>query len=301
MNSAEKRIRELFPDATIKENEPLAPYTSFKIGGPAEIFIEPSSVSELCELMKALKELGIRPFVFGRGTNLLISDKGLPGVCIHMGEGLNSLRLSGETGIYAGAGVNMAVLASFARDNSLKGLEFAHGIPGSVGGGIFMNAGAYGGEMKDVCIGVDAVSEDGEAVHLDDCGFSYRHSCFEGNGLIITGAEFALSKGDKDEISDTMKTLSQKRASSQPLGLPSAGSAFKRPQSGYAAAMIDAAGLKGFCVGGARVSEKHAGFIVTDGNASFRDVIDLIEKVREAVYKDCGTLLEPEVRIIGRI
>lgn len=298
MTSLKQKLISEFPEMKIKENEPLAPFTSFKIGGPAELFAEPDSEESLALLLRLLSSLGVKPFILGRGTNLLVSDKGIPGITIRIADGLSSLSVCGNE-ITAGAGVTMASLAVFARDNSLTGLEFAHGIPGSVGGGVFMNAGAYGGEIGNVCRGVYALSSCGDRLYSEDNDFSYRHSSFEDNGHIIVGARFSLSEGDKTAIGEKMKELSMKRSASQPLGLPSAGSAFKRPKEGYAAAMIDAAGLKGFTVGGARVSEKHAGFIVTDGKASFSDVVVLIDKVREAVYKNCGTLLEPEIKIIG--
>jgi UDP-N-acetylmuramate dehydrogenase len=237
--------------------------------------------------------------VIGRGTNLLVSDAGIKGVVVQIGEGLSNVRREGDS-LIAGAGISLAALAQFARRDGLAGLEFAHGIPGSLGGAVVMNAGAYGGEMKDVVSSVRCLDDDGavRTYSADELDFSYRHSRFDKGGVVLEAA-LSLQKGDGEEIARRMRELMEKRTSSQPLDKPSAGSTFKRPATGYAAAMIDGAGLKGLRVGSAAVSEKHAGFVVNEGGASFADVVELMERVKAAVYAKYGVTLQPEVKIIN--
>ena len=291
-------IHDLLPTLRLREEEPMSAHCSFRIGGPAELFAEPSDEGELLRLISALRYEAVPFTVIGNGTNLLVADEGVRGVVIRLGDCFASARAEGAR-IFAQSGITLARLALLASDNSLAGLEFAHGIPGSLGGAVVMNAGAYGGELKDVITSVRALCPDGEVrvFPAAECDFSYRHSRF-GADYTVLGAEIELSYGDKDEILARMRELAAKRAASQPLDRPSAGSTFKRPADGYAAAMIDSAGLKGYRVGGAAVSEKHAGFVVNLGGATCRDVLAVMEHVRKTVFDRTGTLLEPEVRII---
>ena len=293
-------IQENMPNLDLREDEPMKEHCSFKIGGPVTAFAAPKDIWEMTRLFYYLHMNNVAPLVIGKGTNIIIPDEGLD-ICVVSTENLTKLRL-GETEntIYAEAGVSLARLAQFAQANGLAGLEFASGIPGSVGGGVLMNAGAYGGEMKDV---VDSVVmyylTDQALCEVDNagCGFSYRHSNFENVLCAITGAVFKLTPDDPEAIAARMREMNEKRRKSQPLDMPSAGSAFKRPVGGYAAALIDEAGLKGYKVGGAQVSEKHAGFVVNAGDASYDDVVALMDHVRREVYAKSQITLEPEIRI----
>ncbi|MBR1496621.1 MAG: UDP-N-acetylmuramate dehydrogenase [Oscillospiraceae bacterium] len=293
-----KELRRALPRLRLLENEPMSRHCSFRTGGPAEVFAEPSSPEELAALRALLWSLGEEGVVIGRGTNLLVRDGGVRGAVIHIGEGFGSLVREGET-LRAGAGLSLARLAGAARDWGLAGLEFAHGIPGSLGGAVLMNAGAYGGEMKDAVVSVSYLDERGERRETEEPGFAYRRSRFSGGGEIVLGAALRLEPGDPAEISARMRALAEKRAASQPLDLPSAGSTFKRPAAGYAAALIDAAGLKGCRVGGAMVSAKHAGFVVNAGGATSGDILALMAHIQEEVERRFGVSLEPEVKIIG--
>lgn len=293
-----RAVSEAVPGLRILRNEEMKKHSSFKIGGCAEIFIEPEGEQQLSAAYALLREMGIRPIIIGKGSNILVRDEGIKGVVLHIGDGLSSVKIDG-CAVYAEAGATMASVASAALRESLTGMEFAHGIPGSIGGGVMMNAGAYGGELKDIVCRVRYMDAEGSILETEDCRFAYRHSRFEEEESVILGAYIKLEKGEKDAIAAQMKLLSEKRMSSQPLDKPSAGSTFKRPATGYAAAMIDECGLKGLRIGDAQVSEKHAGFVVNLGNASFSDVKSLMEKVQEEVFRRFGTMLEPEVRIIG--
>ena len=280
------------------KDEPMKNHCSFRIGGPAEWFAEPASEEELIALYRQLRQEGAEPVIIGSGTNLLVADEGLDRVVIHIGAGLDGCAFDGET-VYAGAGILLSRLAVAARDRGLSGLEFAHGIPGSLGGGVMMNAGAYGGEMKAVVTSVRYLDADGEVRETSDPGFSYRHSRFADEpGCVILGATLRLTPGDGAEIGARMRALTARRSASQPLNKPSAGSTFKRPASGYAAALIDESGLKGFTIGGAQVSEKHAGFVINTGDATCADVLKLMEHIRKTVEARYGVLLEPEVKIL---
>lgn len=292
-----KEIRSAFPGLRLLMAEPMKNHCSFRIGGPAELFAEPSSEEELTGLVRLLRCLGVKTTVIGRGTNLLVRDEGVAGVVIRVGERLGSVRFDG-TELYAESGVSLAQLAVAAQQRGLSGLEFAHGIPGSLGGAVFMNAGAYGGEIKDVVTSVRYMDGEGEIRETADCGFSYRCSRFSDGESVILGARLHLERGDPQAIFERMRELMEKRAASQPLDKPSAGSTFKRPAAGYAAAMIEGAGLKGYGVGGAQVSEKHSGFVINRGGATFEDVAKLMEEVRRAVYDKYAVMLEPEVRVI---
>ena len=292
-------MRQAMPDLKILDEEPLARHTSFRIGGPAAIFAQPATVEALSELLKFLAARGISPRILGAGTNVLAPDEGLREVVICTKDALTGLRDLGDGKIEAFAGETLSKTAVFARNLSLTGLEFAHGIPGTVGGGIYMNAGAYGGEMKQVAMETTVLTMDGETrVFAGEAqGFAYRTSAFENLPVIIVKTVFQLAPGGKEEISARMQELMDKRRTSQPLELPSAGSTFKRPEGAYAGALIQGANLKGISVGGACVSEKHAGFIVNAGGATARDVKALIELVQKRVLETSGYCLQPEVRI----
>ena len=289
-----------FPQVECLFGEEMKKHTSFKIGGAAACVFLPESFEDMKNIAGALRELGVSPIIVGNGTNLLADDGALDIAVIKTSK-LCDLYTRGENEIFAQCGTPLSRLAMFACENELTGAEFAHGIPGTVGGAVLMNAGAYGGEMASVIKEVTFLTRDLEVrtVSAEESGFSYRHSRFIDSGEIILSAVFGLSRGDAVTIKSKMEELSKKRRESQPLNLPSAGSTFKRPKNGYAAAMIDDSGLKGFSVGGAQVSEKHAGFVVNVGKASFSDVISVMEHVRETVLEKHGVLLEPEVRIIS--
>ena len=294
INAAVNRIEELFPSTAVFKNEPMKNHTTFRIGGCAAALVEPCGADDFEGIISFLKNENIRYMIVGNGSNLLFSDDKLDMIIVKTQNKLCDIKLVSDTEIYAEAGALLSKIAAFAQQNGLSGMEFAHGIPGTLGGAAVMNAGAYGGEMRDIITRV--VTCEGEFENKD-CGFSYRRSRFE-DGSCIIGAYIGLQKGDKGEIKVKMDELAAKRRNSQPLTLPSAGSTFKRPQTGYAAAMIDGAGLKGYAVGGAMVSEKHAGFVVNCGSASFSDVMAVIDHVKQTVFEKYGTMLEPEVKII---
>ena len=292
-------IFDRLPCYKIKENEPLAKHTSFRIGGPAELMVFPSNRDELQTALRCAAEAGEKPRILGAGTNILAPDEGVRGLVVCLRDTFMGLTLLDDTHIEAMSGMTLAKTAMFAARNGLSGLEFAHGIPGTVGGAIYMNAGAYGGEIRDVAIETEFMRLDGtvERVSGQAQGFGYRTSAFQGREGVIVSAVFALKPGNEMEIREKIYELNQRRRDSQPLELPSAGSTFKRPKEGYAAALIDQAGLKGFTVGGAQVSEKHAGFVVNRGGATAADVLRLIGAVRERVLQTSGIELEPEVRL----
>lgn len=298
-----KEMRNRFPALDLREGEPMFRHTTFRVGGRADVFCRPSGTEETAELCRFLRAKGVRPFVMGRGSNLLFDDGTLHGVIIQLAENLGGLEQTGEQAVYAQAGVTLAKLALFARDLGLSGMEFAGGIPGAVGGGVTMNAGAYGGEMKDIVTRVDYLDERLEyrTMTNTDCEFCYRGSAFSLPGKVILGAELRLTPDTPAAIGERMEMLREKRVASQPLDFPSAGSTFKRPAGGYAAQMIDEAGLKGYAVGGAQVSEKHAGFVINRGGATCGDVLALMEHIQNVVQKRTGILLEPEVKIIREL
>jgi UDP-N-acetylmuramate dehydrogenase len=295
----ENKLAEIGGSIKLLRNEPLSRHTSFKIGGPAAVMAFPASVEELSVLLKLSADLDISPFILGAGTNVLAPDAGIDGVVICLKDCLNGMRELDGNRIEVMAGVTLSRAAVFAANLGLAGMEFAHGIPGTVGGGVYMNAGAYGGELCQICESVDVMTVDGKLEHYtcQQMEFGYRHSVLEDKGGIVTKAVFALQKGEPQVIRDKMKELIGKRSASQPLDLPSAGSAFKRPVGGYAAALIDQAGLKGFRIGDAAVSEKHAGFVVNLGSATADDVKQLLAEVAKRVYDNSGIRIEPEVRI----
>ncbi len=297
LTDLQQKMLSAFPHVELRMEEPLSKHTSFKIGGPCEVFALPKTESELSCLLSWAKKNGITPAILGSGTNVLAPDHGRRGLIICTRAMSERLEQVTETEIRASAGVTLARLASFAASLGLSGLEFAHGIPGSVGGGLYMNAGAYGGEMKQVTVRTKYMDMDGEPHFLEgeEQEFSYRCSAFTGKPWLIVEGEFRLIPKPESEIRAAMQTLMEKRKASQPLELPSAGSTFKRPVGGYAAALIDQAGLKGFRVGDAAVSEKHAGFVVNLGNATAEDVLTLIEEIKRRVYETSGIMLQPEV------
>ena len=299
MTDFQQKMTALLPTIKLLTNESLAKHTSFKIGGPAELMAFPKTAEELGELLKQSALLDCKTAILGAGTNILAPDEGVPGLVICLKECMDILEQTDATHIRVGAGVSMARAATFAANCGLSGLEFAHGIPGSVGGGVYMNAGAYGGEICQVCESVEVMDENGAMFVLtnQEMDFSYRHSRLETEGGIVMAATFSLTPRPTEEIRATMQELITKRRASQPLDLPSAGSAFKRPVGGYAAALIDQNGLKGYQVGGAAVSQKHAGFVVNLGGATAKDVKTLLSDVSDKVFESTGIRLEPEVRI----
>lgn len=288
-----------FPQIEAHFEEPLAKHTSFHIGGNAEVMAFPQSAEELSALLKKSTLLDWDFAILGAGTNVLAPDGGIRGLVICLKDCLDGMEQRDETHIQVMAGVTMSRAANYAANLGLSGLEFAHGIPGTVGGGVYMNAGAYGGEIADVCESVEVMDYSGElhVLSRDRMDFSYRHSRLEEEKAVVVSATFRLLPHDPEAIRSKMKEYQQRRLAAQPLNLPSAGSAFKRPAGGYAAALIDEAGLKGYRVGGAAISEKHAGFAVNLGGATAEDVKTLLDQVSETVYASTGIRLEPEIRI----
>ena len=299
MTELQQNISSLLQDVEVRFEELLSKHTSFRIGGPAEIMAFPKNPSELRKVLEVSARLDINPVILGAGTNVLAPDEGIRGLIVCLKDCLGGMELLEGDRIRVMAGVTMTRAAVFAAERGLTGLEFAHGIPGTVGGGVYMNAGAYGGEISNVCECVEVMSPEGDirTYSCEEMAFSYRHSVLEENGGIVISAVFRLTSGDPAEIKARMKELQAKRSASQPLQLPSAGSAFKRPVGGYAAALIDQTGLKGFQIGGAAVSEKHAGFVVNLGGATASDVRLLLKEVAKKVLDATGISLEPEVRI----
>ena len=295
----QQKLAAILPHIETRFFEPMAKHTSFRIGGPVEVMAFPKTAEELAALLQTAETLNIEPVILGAGTNVLAPDQGIDGLCICLKDALDGMELLDDNKIRVMAGVTMTRAAMFAANHGLSGMEFAHGIPGTVGGGVYMNAGAYGGEIRDICASVDVMDQKGNIRTLsnEQMQFSYRHSLLEETGDIVISAVFALQKKNPEEIKDRMKELQGKRSASQPLDLPSAGSACKRPVGGYAAALIDQAGLKGFSVGGAAISAKHAGFAVNIGGATAEDVKQLLQQVSDTVYERTGIRLEPEVRI----
>lgn len=293
-------IRSALPGLELHENEPMSAHCSFRIGGLARLMACPSSGTEAAALLRLLHESGVPVELMGKGTNLLVADEGLDAVVVRMGEALSGAELLPGGRVRAGAGISLARLAVFAAEAGLSGLEFAHGIPGSLGGAVFMNAGAYGGEMRDVLESAELALSDGTVAEVpaEELELTYRHSALEGTGRLVTAATVRLTPAEPEAIRERMRELIEKRRASQPLDMPSAGSTFKRPAVGYAAALIDQSGLKGFAVGGAQVSEKHAGFVINRGGATFDDVVQLMEHIQKTVFEKSGVRLEPEVRIL---
>lgn len=281
------------------ENEPMALHTTFKIGGPARLAVFPKNENEISDVIKKCKEENVRYMVVGNGSNLLVADEGIDAVVILLGKEFGEVKLIDDTTIFAEAGAPLMKVCRFALENGLSGLEFAYGIPGSCGGGAFMNAGAYGGELGDVMFRCDHIDQDGNKGSLegDDLKLAYRHSAYYENGCVITGAYFKMQKADKEEIKAKMDDFIGRRRDKQPLEYPSAGSTFKRPEGNFAGALIEQCGLKGTSVGGAEISTKHAGFVINKGGATCKDVLDLCKKVADTVKAEKGIDLEMEVRV----
>ena len=282
-----------------RADEPLAAHCTFKIGGPADVFALPETEEQLCRVIALCKEQGVKYYLLGNGSNILFADEGFSGVVIDV-SALDAEIAVEDTVLTAGAGVRLAALCKAALKHGLSGLEFAYGIPGTVGGAVYMNAGAYGGEMKDVLVSVRYLTAEGEVVQASaaELDLSYRHSIFEENGGCILSAQFALQPGNAADIRAKMDELMAKRADKQPLDKPSAGSTFKRPAGAFAAALIDQCGLRGFRHGGAAVSEKHCGFVVNLGGATCADVLALCDEVRAIVKEKTGFDLEKEIRVV---
>ena len=281
---------------------PMSKYTTFRIGGNAAVMLTPTADEQLASIIKKCKEENIKPFIIGNGSNMLISDNGLDTVVINMCRPEPKIELVNGDTVVCDSGATMSKVCNFALENGLTGLEFAFGIPGSAGGAAYMNAGAYGGEMKDVLVECRHIDRDGNLGSLkgEELGLAYRTSAYEHNGYIITSLVMKLSKGNKDEIRAKMQELLQRRKDKQPLEYPSAGSTFKRPEGYFAGALIEECGLKSYSVGGAQVSEKHAGFVINKGSATAKDVLDLIKYIQDKVFREKGVMLEPEVRLIEK-
>lgn len=283
-------------------NCPIAPYTSFKIGGSCKLIVKPKTITELKAVLSLAQNSNEKYFIMGNGSNLLASDLGYDGTVILLNGNFSGIELLSDTRIQCLSGISLMRLCRFALEKSLSGIEFAYGIPGTVGGAIYMNAGAYGGEIKDVLFSCDYIKHG--SLELITCmnnelDFSYRHSIFSSGNDCIVSAQFELCKGNQADIKALMDEFMSRRKEKQPLEYPSAGSTFKRPHGGYASALIEQCGLKGFAIGGACVSEKHSGFIVNKGNAACDDVVKLIKYVQEVVLKKTGVKLEPEVKALG--
>ena len=288
-------------DISFKTDEPMKNHTTFKTGGKAGVFICPRSEAELSQALEIINKCNLKPFILGNGSNLLVSDSGITDrPVIYIGDGFSQISLISENEIKVGAGASLSALCRFALEHSLTGLEFAFGIPGSCGGAAFMNAGAYGGEMKDVVSRCYHIDFQGKTGFYDkaDLDFGYRHSVYSDNDCVITSIVLSLKKGNKDEIHAKMKELLQRRKDKQPLEYPSAGSVFKRPEGYFAGALIEQSGLKGKRIGGAMVSEKHAGFIINYDNATTQDVLDLVKFCQETVMEKFGVMLEREIRTV---
>ena len=282
-------------------NEPMSAHTTFKIGGAADILITVGNLSELQTVISACKDCSMPYMILGNGSNLLVSDKGIEGAVITLDGDFKEITVEAQT-VTAGAGAKLSRLCTVAMEHSLSGLEFAYGIPGTVGGAMYMNAGAYGGEMKDVALSVTALSPDGSVreVPAAEMALGYRTSVFKTNGDIILFAKYNLHTGDKSAIKAQMEDIMGRRKSKQPLEYPSAGSVFKRPEGAFAGTLIEQCGLKGKTVGGAQVSEKHAGFIINVGGATCDDVMELVKVVQDTVKAETGYILEREIIRTGR-
>ena len=293
-------LSQIVSKENIVTDEPMSRHTTFRCGGPATLFLRPGNEDELVRVVSLLKDKKEPYMLLGNGSNLLVSDKGYAGAVISL-ERLTEIRLEGDTAVYAQAGALNSGIASFARSNSLTGFEFAAGIPGTIGGAMIMNAGAYGGEMKLITKAVRVISPKGEVLEMPsgDCDFGYRTSALKREGYVVLSAVLQLCKGNEKDITDLMTELALKRKEKQPLEYPSAGSTFKRPEGYFAGKLIEDAGLRGFSVGDAAVSEKHCGFVINKGKATSADIYRLIEEVQKRVLEDSGVMLEPEVILVG--
>mgnify|MGYP000492962658 FL=1 len=294
------KLQDIVGSDNIVSDEPMRKHTTFRIGGNADTFVRPESKEQIAEILRLCRKQDVPYFILGNGSNLLVGDRGFRGVVINIMDNMNDIKVDGGI-IKAQAGAMLIKVSRAARDNSLTGLEFASGIPGTIGGAIYMNAGAYGGEMKDVVTQVTAMDAEGEIYTFgtDELEFSYRHSVIQQRDLIVLDVTMKLAAGDQKIIDDRMSELAVARRTKQPLEYPSAGSTFKRPEGYFAGKLIMDAGLRGYRVGDAQVSEKHCGFVVNRGNATADDVIKLIDDVKAKVSEEYDVVLEPEVRMIG--
>lgn len=286
--------------SSVKFDEPMKLHTTFKIGGPADVFVEAQNTDEIIALIEYCKQNSIPYMIMGNGSNMLVGDRGIRGVVIQIGKAMNNITIDKET-VTAQAGVLMSTLANAILKAELSGFETLSGIPGTLGGGIYMNAGAYGGELKDVIDTVTYIDESGEIITKpnEELDLSYRHSMFETGEYVILSAVLKLKKGSYEEIKAAMQDYNKRRSDKQPISMPSAGSTFKRPEGYFAGKLIQDSGLMGYSIGGAQVSEKHAGFVVNKGGATAADVLALIKHIQDTVEEKFGVCLEPEVRLIG--
>lgn len=305
-----ENLGKIIKNGTILKNEPMSIHTTFRTGGPAKWFIIPADEKETAGLIKYLYNNGIPYFILGNGSNLLVSDKGYDGAVINIGRndgtdfamlGYEENEETGEVLFDAGAGCLMSTLGRIASQLDCTGFEPLSGIPGCIGGAAVMNAGAYGSELKDIVTAVSGINRKGDPVRFEKCDllFRYRGSSLQDEGIIVTRVEYTLKKGIHDEIISVMEDFARRRKEKQPVELPSAGSTFKRPEGYFAGKLIEEAGLKGYRVGGASVSEKHAGFVVNDKNGTSEDIYNLITEIRNRVYRNSGVMLEPEVKMLG--
>ena len=304
VREAIEKISGLIPEERLRMDEPMELHTSFRTGGPAAAFAVTVNEDELSAVLSALAETGAEHMLIGNGSNLLVADEGYPGVIVKLGGDFEMIEQDEEDPclVRVGAARLMSSASVFLTGRGLSGFEFASGIPGSIGGAVFMNAGAYGGEMKDVVESVRVMNADGSGagtLSSEDMDFSYRHSAAEKGDMIILLAVLRLRKDEPEAIAARVAELAAKRSAKQPVNFPSAGSTFKRPVGGYAAALIEESGLKGYRAGGAEVSEKHAGFVINKGGATTEDVLAVMRHVRKKVFEDSGIMLEPEVRLIN--
>ena len=296
----QEQLRQIITHGTFLENEPMSRHTTFGIGGPADYFVDVANAEEISQICRLARSREVPFFIVGNGSNLLVSDDGIRGVVIHLGKSFSEVERDGDI-IRAQAGASLGKIARIALEASLTGFEFAAGIPGSFGGAVSMNAGAYGGEMKDVLADVDLLTPEGEIITLkaEDMDLSYRHSVVFEKDYIVLEARIRLQSGTEKDIREKMDQLARARKEKQPLEYPSAGSTFKRPEGYYAGKLIQDAGLKGYTVGGAMVSDKHAGFVVNHGGATAEEVCFLIRQVQKKIMEKFGVHMEPEVRFLG--
>ncbi len=295
-----QKLREQLTRGTVLELEPMSSHTSFRIGGPAELFVQPAGTKEMLTAIRLAREEGVPFFVMGKGSNLLVSDEGYRGMILQTGGAFHRIDVEGDI-IRTQAGATLNSVANAAYEHGLTGMECLAGIPGSVGGAVCMNAGAYGGEIRDILLDVDLLKQDGtvETFPADALDLSYRHSIIPERDYVVLSARFGLVRGDRTQIKNKTDELARRRKTKQPLEYPSAGSTFKRPEGYFAGKLIQDAGLKGYTVGGAQVSEKHSGFVINRGDATAQEVVFLIGQVQKRVQQQFGVLLEPEVRMLG--
>lgn len=295
-----QKLKKQLTAGTLLEREPMSKHTSFRIGGPADLFVQPANEEELWNALHLARQEKVPFFIMGNGSNLLVSDEGFRGMILHTGGMLKDISVEGDV-IYAQAGALLSTVAKTALEHGLAGMEFAAGIPGTLGGAVCMNAGAYGGEMKDILLDAEVLTQEGERLVLpvEELNLSYRHSVIFEKNYVVLAAHIRLSRGDTAEIKNRMNELAGARRDKQPLEYPSAGSTFKRPEGYFAGKLIQDAGLKGYTVGGAQVSEKHSGFVINRGGATAEEVRFLIRQVQQKVRSQFGVELEPEVRMLG--